>query len=104
MDPLSRFKPYTTREMAEEISGIDWPFSWSAVGVREDRSFLVFLDEDQVAAAFDHPVRKGDGLDDTCYSRDEATFIVTEPRFDSGREPPRLSHHPRAEHDPDSAL
>ena len=74
------FHPYTTEAAAEELLGFGWPYEWSAVERLEDRNYLVFLNGDEVAAAFDHTRKRGDfaGLDPVCFSRNEARFVVRE--------------------------
>lgn len=71
------FHPYTTQEMAEADLGFAWPHAWT-IDDDDGHTYLVFLDGDTVAAAFEHPRNEGDfaGLGPACYSHSDARFGV----------------------------
>ena len=81
------FGPYTTEDVAEDELGFRWPYAWSRVEDLDDRNYLVFVNGDEVVAAFDHARNLGDfaGLDPACHARDDARFVVRERgQFGSG--------------------
>ena len=52
---LEIFGPYSSRGEAERRLGFEWAYKWSAVEYRDDIDFLVFVDSNRVAAAFELP-------------------------------------------------
>lgn len=74
------FPPYTSQDWAEDSLGFAWRYRWSNVQHLDGITYLVFVDEDAVVAAFDHARGLGDFsyLDRRCYGRQLARFNVRE--------------------------
>lgn len=75
------FPPYTTEAVAERTLGFPWTYRWSAVKDLDDRTFLVFVNDETVVAAFDYFSIQGDfnALSEPfCVDRAEARLVVRE--------------------------
>ncbi|MFN3314476.1 MAG: hypothetical protein ACK46Q_13555 [Hyphomonas sp.] len=94
-DRFCAFPPYTTAEAAGGTLGFEWPHAWSAVDLRDDRAYLVFVREGRVVSAFDYDRSRGDfaALGPQCFERERARFVVAE-RGVSTTGAPWLELHP----------
>ena len=77
------FSPYTPKERAEGALGFRWPYTWrTSIDHDEVANFLVFVNNGNIVAAFDHSRDKGDFayLDSVSFPPDSARFVVQQRR------------------------
>ena len=88
-DRFCAFEPYTTEQVAERDLGFDWRHSWSDVETLDDRTYLVFVNQDRVVSAFDYDRSDGDfaGLEPSCVDRERARFVAVENGVSASGEP-----------------
>ena len=84
-DRLCLIGPYSNDQAAKEILGFSWPVeSRSSIEGNDGISLLLFVREQHVVLAVEHPRARGDfsGLSGRCFAPDQARFVVRTGRAD----------------------
>jgi hypothetical protein len=86
-DKVCVIGPYTPDDRVDSLTGIQGA-AGLAHGIRSSDAInvLMFISKDRVAASIAHPRNKGDfarEVNDTCYSRSQAKFLIRVPPAES---------------------
>ena len=84
-DRVCLLGPYSNDRAAKEILGFSWPVeSRSSIDGNDGISLLLFVRQQHVVLAVEHPRDRGDfsGLSGRCFAPDQARFVVRAGRAD----------------------